>query len=110
MRSFRAHRAEWSDEIWLLIVEEDHENKIAGYVCEMTFREHKRGEPIREPSLRMPAQAAQRLMDELWRVGVRPSNGESNAGQLGALERHLEDMRKLVFEEPKVRLVEASPR
>ena len=41
---------------------------------------------------------AKRLIDALWDAGVRPSNGEGSAGQLGATERHLEDMRKLVFE------------
>ncbi len=29
--------------------------------------------------------------------GIRPSSGEGNAGQLGATEKHLEDMRKIVF-------------
>ena len=39
----------------------------------------------------------QGLMDEMWRAGIRPNNGEGSIGQLGATERHLEDMRKLVF-------------
>lgn len=40
---------------------------------------------------------AQRLMDELWRCGFRPSEGSGSAGSLAATERHLEDMRALVF-------------
>jgi len=43
------------------------------------------------------AEEAQRMMDELWRVGVRPTQGEGSAGQLSAVTRHLEDMRTLVF-------------
>ena len=37
------------------------------------------------------------LMDALWSAGVRPSNGEGNVGQIGAIKAHLEDMRTLVF-------------
>ncbi len=40
---------------------------------------------------------AQRMMDELWNCGLRPSEGSGSAGQLAAVERHLEDMRALAF-------------
>ena len=40
---------------------------------------------------------AQMLMDELWKCGLRPSEGSGSAGSLRATERHLEDMRRLVF-------------
>jgi hypothetical protein len=49
------------------------------------------------PFLELRAEAAQQLMDELWRAGLRPAGGEGSAGQLGATERHLADMRALVF-------------
>lgn len=38
-----------------------------------------------------------KLMDALWSAGIRPSNGEGNVGQIGAMKAHLEDMRALVF-------------
>lgn len=41
---------------------------------------------------------AQSLMDNLWECGLRPSEGSGSAGALAATQRHLEDMRKLVFE------------
>lgn len=40
---------------------------------------------------------AQALMDRLWSAGLRPSEGSGSAGALAATERHLADMRKLVF-------------
>ena len=40
---------------------------------------------------------AQQFMDELWRAGIRPSEGAGSVGQLGAVKAHLEDMRTLVF-------------
>lgn len=46
---------------------------------------------------------AQRLMDELWRIGLRPAEGSGSAGSLAATERHLADMRALVFkQQPKI--------
>jgi len=40
---------------------------------------------------------AQELMDGLWSAGVRPTEGTGSAGSLAATERHLEDMRAMVF-------------
>lgn len=51
-----------------------------------------------EPTMHLSRSEATELLDALWRVGIRPSSGEGNAGQLGATEKHLEDMRRLVFE------------
>lgn len=44
---------------------------------------------------------AQQFMDELWRVGFRPTEGSGSAGSLAATERHLQDMRALVFKIPQ---------
>jgi hypothetical protein len=49
------------------------------------------------PAFSMNDEGCQRLMDELWRVGFRPSEGSGSAGSLAATERHLADMRHLVF-------------
>jgi hypothetical protein len=40
---------------------------------------------------------AQGLMDELWRVGFRPTEGTGSAGSLAATERHLSDMQRIAF-------------
>lgn len=53
-----------------------------------------------DPFIRMSPDEATVLMDELWRLGIRPSDGSGSTGQLSATERHLEDMRRLVFEKP----------
>ena len=52
---------------------------------------------ITSPSLTMNKTEAQELMDQLWRCGIRPSEGSGSAGSLAATEKHLNDMRKLVF-------------
>jgi len=53
------------------------------------------------PMFEMTRENAQKLMDDLWECGLRPSSGVGSVGQLAATEYHLEDMRKLVFESKK---------
>jgi hypothetical protein len=40
-------------------------------------------------------------MDELWHAGIRPTEGAGSAGAMAATQRHLEDMRTLVFQPEK---------
>jgi hypothetical protein len=40
----------------------------------------------------------QDLMDKLWSIGFRPTEGSGSAGALAATERHLKDMQRLVFD------------
>lgn len=49
-----------------------------------------------EPMLQIRSEQAQQLMDSLWAAGFRPVDGHGSAGQIGAIERHLNDMRALV--------------
>lgn len=41
---------------------------------------------------------AEELMDSLWRAGIRPSHSKLKKLQVGALEDHLSDMKRMVFE------------
>lgn len=50
-----------------------------------------------EPAMVLTVNAAQRLMDELWRAGLRPTEGTGSAGALAATERHLKDMQRIAF-------------
>jgi hypothetical protein len=49
------------------------------------------------PTFTLNSNDTQKLMDDLWHCGYRPSEGSGSAGQLAATQRHLEDMRTLVF-------------
>lgn len=49
------------------------------------------------PSLSLKYEEAQALMDELWQVGLRPTEGSGSAGSLAATERHLKDMRDIAL-------------
>lgn len=50
-----------------------------------------------DPFLRLRMHDAQRLMDELWGCGLRPSEGSGSAGSLRATEKHLSDMQRIAF-------------
>lgn len=52
------------------------------------------------PLITLRPEDAQFLMDELWRTGLRPTEGTGSAGSLAATERHLADMRSIVFKTP----------
>lgn len=54
------------------------------------------------PSLELDAAEAQILMDNLWDCGLRPSEGTGSAGALSAVQKHLDDMRKIVFNKLKI--------
>lgn len=47
--------------------------------------------------LTIQKETAQSLMDQLWNLGIRPTEGHGSTGQLAATQAHLEDMRALVF-------------
>ncbi len=64
----------------------------------LEFEEHDPAEVYYQPTFFLEPKAAQELMDDLWSCGLRPSEGSGSAGALAATERHLEDMRRLVFE------------
>lgn len=67
-------------------------------VVAMDIEMHKLGEGVEpEPSFSLSLDACQVLIDSLWDVGIRPTEGKGSAGQLKATEYHLEDMRKLTF-------------
>lgn len=59
------------------------------------------------PAFTMHKWDAQQMMDELYRIGYRPTDGKETAGQLVATERHLNDMRALVAAGNKVELPNA---
>jgi hypothetical protein len=48
-----------------------------------------------EPCLRLSIKNAQKLMDQLWSCGLRPTEGSGSAGSLAATERHLKDMQNI---------------
>jgi hypothetical protein len=86
----RVMKSPWSFGVDVLIKQGNN------VVSDITFREYNGGEIV-NPTFNLNTNNAQRLMDELWIAGFRPSEGSGSAGALKATEKHLEDMRSLVF-------------
>lgn len=55
-----------------------------------------------EPSVILPQESAQKLIDDLWDAGLRPSEGSGSAGAFKAVQDHLRDMRKIAFKHLKL--------
>lgn len=66
--------------------------------------------PCEAAAIRMKRDEAQSLMDELWRIGLRPTEGSGSAGSLAATQEHLRDMRSIVAKQLDVELDSRPPR
>lgn len=72
------------------------DKKTSSVAAPLVFSPISEAEIIK-PAITIHPNAAQNLMDDLWRMGIRPSNGTGNAGQLAATQEHLNDMRQIAF-------------
>ena len=52
-----------------------------------------------EPFLQLEQGEAQRLLESLWRAGVRSPEITSTLGEINATKHHLKDMQRLVFKD-----------
>jgi hypothetical protein len=92
-----ATREVWMDSIALRVGLKMGDDRLA-VAMPINWQTVPQGERApEEPLLRLQRDDAQRLMDELWNVGLRPSEGSGSAGQLAAVQNHLEDMRTIAM-------------
>ena len=94
-----AQRAPWNNSIEFLAIQKIDNMTSIG--LPLTMQEIPKDKEYSidptPPTFRLDYDEAQYLMDELWNCGLRPSEGTGSAGALAATQRHLEDMRALVF-------------
>lgn len=83
--------------LWMWTHEPETGRRFVAQSINLRTRDDASAAEWQPPLLTLATPDAQRLMDELWNVGIRPSEGVGSAGQLAATERHLADMRELVF-------------
>jgi len=104
----RAYREPWiCDRIAIRVARIDDTNgtRTLALANPMTFTVLDKNEMFCEPpspTMHLRPDEAQHFMDELWRVGIRPTEGAGSVGQMAATEKHLEDMRQLVFKKQTV--------
>ena len=90
----------WMRSLEMLLVGRPHiESPDIYYATDITFERQSADEAGAhiEPLVHLSPHAAQKLMDDLWTCGLRPSDGTDNLGQLQATQQHLADMRRLTF-------------
>jgi hypothetical protein len=97
-----AQREVYSGSIALYVFANDRDGRRA-FAKEVTLEVLPEGAMFVEPTFRMATNEAQMLMDELWNCGLRPTEGTGSAGSLAATQKHLEDMRTLVFDKTQPR-------
>lgn len=98
---FSAERGNFGRSITLFVRQFfDHRYRVASLVWQVVDREGM----LMPPAANLPIASAQQLMDELWRCGLRPSEGTGSAGSLAATERHLKDMREIAFSQLSIKV------
>jgi len=97
---FRCEKPDWDFNIKVSIRSGNNTDGWQ-YVSSMVLTSVEDGALIPNSPLSLKPEEAQQLMDELYRCGIRPTDGAGTAGAMRAVERHLEDMRTLVFDKPK---------
>ena len=91
-----AERSNWGRDIHVAIVHKRNDGKI-DIALPLVFETIDENLCINHPTLEFRRDDAQKLMDELWNCGLRPTEGSGSAGSLAATERHLADMQKIAF-------------
>ena len=62
----------------------------------LTIIEPSQAIPEEHPLVSFDPTEAQHLMDELWYLGIRPTEGHGSTGQLAATEKHLDHVTHLL--------------
>ena len=88
----RAMATPWRQGVGIYIGDREGKTKVKDIVLE-----HAEEGCEMQPSWNLEMSNAQTLMDDLWHAGVRPTEGAGSAGAMRAVENHLGDLRKLVF-------------
>lgn len=102
---FFVRREAWSDRLNITAILESSNGRrviMKPAVC-WGLGDKDEGKMI-EPVMTLERHEGQRLMDELWQAGLRPSEGSGSAGAFAAVQHHLDDMRKIVSKELGVKL------
>jgi hypothetical protein len=95
MIEIQCQRQAWRNGVELMILD-----RSFGHLAiaePLTLRTISDGEFFGQPTLTLENAQAQQLIDELWRCGLRPSEGTGSAGSLAATERHLKDMQSIAL-------------
>lgn len=90
--------SDWENEIRMALIYQDDTGAISYAKPFSVMIVKKTDEDPIEPCWIMPKSTATQFFNEFWRLGFRPSTLADPASQVAAIQYHLEDMRRLVFD------------
>ena len=95
---FRLTRAAFFDNrITLDVAQRQHDGSLAlASPITWTLHDPNCALPDTTSLLHLDQSEAQTLMDELWHLGIRPTEGHGSTGQLAATEKHLDHVSLLL--------------
>lgn len=97
---FHCEYSAYSDAFRLHIVSMDWVDGalLRGSAKPLEFEAMRQGDhPPERPAIELVGSEAQALIDTLWSVGLRPTQGKQSEGVTAAQDRHLQDMRAIAF-------------
>ena len=103
----RCYNVPWNGKVSFCLLGQppgDNDTRRYHMATNVTFEPIAEGETL-QPTFSLRRDQVQALMDELYRIGVRPTE-QGTAGELEATKSHLKDMRNLVasaLEVPELR-------
>lgn len=87
----------FSDTISLFMAQRFEDGRIAlPQPMMLTIIDPTQAIPEENPLVSFDPTEAQRLMDDLWNLGIRPTEGHGSTGQLAATEKHLNHLERLL--------------
>jgi hypothetical protein len=77
----------------------NHDGAVTGLGRPIEFEAAAEGaiSPDGGPTFFLRTDQVQRLMDQLWTLGFRPSEGTGSAGALKQAEAHIDSLRKIAY-------------
>lgn len=84
-----AQRSIYRDSTDLVLVEKWGDMNHVAQPITFTMKEVPRHTAIGEPTLSLPGEQGQQLMQALWDSGLRPNDGAGSGAQVQALTKHI---------------------
>jgi len=87
----------WSDRVEFLLREQQGDRHVVGEQVLLRTLTPADDGVVLPGTFALQDTVCQALVDQLWNLGFRPSEGSGSAGALAATQAHLADMRTIAF-------------
>lgn len=89
----RVARVDYAAHLGCLVGHHDADGALTHIVRPVTFVPYDQGEMV-EPSFKLPLEAGQELIDQLWRDGFRPTRNSIGEDLAVSHMSHIQDLRQ----------------